>query len=303
MATKQKGAWGSRPNEFSKKLVGIVKVITGDLKAKFTLTEDGKKFANGSDSMTVLLSELPKTPKLQPNDKSGKEYRIRMNNDGDQVEALMPVRGHFSAKLVDLGKRPDNGKGEPMPYEKVFGEGTDKEERHLEFFAVYEVTSGHFKGVKLPAYNLHYKFEEDPEKPGFTRFAGSFENKKATRLFQLKDWMEVHGLLDDDCPWDDETILPYLLEKALENDVTVEVNIKDGYILRDGGVLPSDDYNEDQFGGEEESTEDVDEVDTEFPKEEVNITPVKSVVKTLAKPVKAPVKKIRKDAVEEDEDL
>lgn len=288
----KKMALGSRPQEqYAKKLVGKVLVITGEKKAKLVLQEeDGRTFANGTDTLTVNLSDLPKVPKIQPNDKTGKEYRVRMNNEGDEVEALTPIRGHFQAKLVDLGPRPEKD-ADPLPKEKVFDEGGPKEERHLEFFAVYEITTGLFKGVQLPGYWMHYKFEEDPENEGFTRFAGNFQNKKATRLFQLRDWGNVHGLWEEDLPWDDVSILPELLERALDKDVEVEVNLSDGYILREGGVMPSD-----VAGYEEEPApskvkhpkleKTSDEIDEEFP-------PVKS---------KFPKKQV-KQSHPEDEDL
>lgn len=292
-----KSAWGSRSkNEFEKKLVGIVKVVTGDTKAKFVLQEDGKTFGNGKDSLTVELSDLPDVPKLARNDKSGKEYRIRTNSEKDAIEAITPVRGHFTAKLVDIGPHPEKD-ADPVPQEKVFDEGGPKEERHLEFFAVYEITSGTFKGVQLPAYWMHYKFEEDPDNEGYTRFAGNFENRKATRLFQLRDWVQVHGLDREMLPWDDVTILPELLDRALENGREVEVNLSNGYILREGGVLPTDGYAEDAFG--------VGDVDEEFPPVEVPVAKKngKNVPEPKAPPAKA--KKIRKnEPVEElDDDL
>lgn len=219
-------ALGSWSGNFEKKLVGIVRIVTGKTKAKLTLQEKDKKFRNGEDSITVLLDELPDRPKLALDDKAGKEYRVRMNQDGDAVEAITPVRGHYSAKLVDLG--PHKEGEEPYPKDKP--NWGDSEKTHLEFFAVYEITQGAFKGVQLPAYWLHYKFEHDKAKPGLTKFAGNFENAQSTRLFQLRDWGLAHNLWSEDIPWDDNTILPTLLDRALENDVEVEITLDKGYI-------------------------------------------------------------------------
>lgn len=263
---------GSRPKseEYEKKFVGIVNVITGKQKARLTIQEEGKKFKNGTTILDIPLDDLPETPKLSREDKNPKPFRVRLNVDQDAVEAFTPVRGHFTGKLVDMGPRPEKD-ADPAPMEKVFHEGQKDEERHLEFFAVYEITDGMFKGVQLPAYWMHYKFEEDPDKPGFTRFAGSFENKKATRLFQLRDWVVVHGLDQEDIPWSDETILPTLLKRALRNKIAVEINIADGYIMRSGGIMPADDaYASEQFG--DDSVDDLDEddaaVEKDFPKVE-----------------------------------
>lgn len=274
-----KSAWGSRPNNFEKKLVGIVKIITGKEKAKLVLQEDGNKFKNGTDTITFQIKDLPKRPKLKLDDKQGTEYRIRMNSDGTEVEAIMPVRGQFKAKLKDLGPRPEKN-ADPVPQVKTFTKG-DVENSHLEFFAVYEIQEGHFKGVQLPAYNLHYKFEEDtrPEYEGYTRFAGSFENKKATRLFQLRDWVRTHQLDNALIKWDDETILPSLLERGLENDVEVLVTLDKGYIIL---VQPQENY-EDEFEADDVDTDD-EEVEEEFPP-----------IKEEKKPARKPIKKSSKD--------
>lgn len=294
-------ALGSRPKEeYQRKLVGIVTIVTGKEMARLTLTEDGKTFSNGTDTLKVLLKDLPKHPRIAPDDKSGKEYRVRMNQDGDEVEAITPVRGHFQAKLVDLGPRPEKD-ADPAPFEKVFDEGGPKESRHFEFFAVYEITSGAFKGVQLPAYWMHYKFEEDPDNEGMTRFAGNFENKKASRLFQLRDWGNAHHLWEKEIPWDEDegNILPTLLERALENDVEVEVNLAGGYILKEGGVLPTDGYNEEQFGG----ADDVD-VDEAYPPVEEKKS--KTNGKKAPEPKKVapakPAKKLPKKSSNDDDD-
>lgn len=282
---------------FEKKLVGIVDYVTGDTKAKFTLTEEGKSFNGGSKSIKVELADLPKVPKLQKNSKG--QIRVRMSSDGMEVEALTPVVGVFNLKMIDIGPRPEGEDSQPMPRLKTWNEGTPKENKYLEFFAVYEITEGKFKGVKLPAYNMHYKFEEDlPSNPGYTRFAGSFNSTRATRLFQLRDWGNFHGVWNvtpdgvegEPIEWDDDTILPELLDRVLENDIPVRGVMKNGYVQE---LLPLDDEDVEPFGGEEVD-DDLDDV--------TNIE-VKEV--SPAKKIKAPigaVKKIKKSKLVEEED-
>ena len=247
-------ALGQRP-KFETKLVGIVKYVTGDHTVKFTLTEDGKTFSNGTKDLKVSMDELPAVPRLAPNDKAGKELRIRMSADGTEVEALTPVTGVFNLELIDLGPRLNGKDTDPMPKLRVWNEGTEKENKYLEFFAVYKIIDGKFKGVQLPAYNLHYKFEEDTNNKGYTRFAGNFDNKKATRLFQLRDWGELHGLWADPIEWDDDTILPELLARALDNDVKVRGVFKNGYVTE---LLPLDDEDIEPFVSSADSDEDPD---------------------------------------------
>src|SRR5574341_458552 len=53
----------SKKTEYEKKTVGLVQVVTGEKVSKLTLTEPGKKFKNGTNSVKVNLSDLPKVPK------------------------------------------------------------------------------------------------------------------------------------------------------------------------------------------------------------------------------------------------
>lgn len=302
---------------YEKKLVGIVNVITGESTAKFTLTEEGKQFKNGTNVLKVKFDDLPKRPRLQPNDKSGRtQLRIRMNSEGTEVEALTPVVGVYDLELTDLGPRPEKD-ADPMPKEKVWNEGTAKENRYLEFFAVYQIESGNFKGVSLPAYNLHYKFEEDSSNPGFAAFTFSLSNKQATRGRQLADWGDLHGVWSvvgedvegEPIVWDDDTILPELLERALEQPKVRGV-IKNGYITE---ILPRDE--EPEFLDEPESLDD--EIDIDDPVElekivgtpekddDVDVTDVK--VKSKApKPngkVKPAPKRVARKSSDEDDEL
>lgn len=262
----KKSALGARPNTFEKKTVGIVELTVGEKKVKFTMVEDGKKFPGDKETFTCLLEDLPAFPKITPAH-DGKQLRIRMNSAGDEVEALTPVTGHYTAKLIDLGKR-DSKDADPTPYEKQDNFKGKEPTSHLEFFAVYKIVKGAFKGVQMPGYCLHYKFERDEE--GNTRYAFNTENPKATRGHQLVSWMEVHQLDLEPIKWDDVTILPELLERNENNEVLVELIVKDGYIKEVLPVQDDDDFDDapkktqkervKELGFEESTKEKVDDV-------------------------------------------
>lgn len=300
--TKQ--AFGQRT--FEKKMVGIVNYKTGKNRVKFTLVEEGKTFNGGLKSITLNMEDLPARPRLKP--ESEGKIRVRMSSDGSEVEALTPVSGIFNLELVSLGKR-DGEDADPMPYPVVWNEGTERENRYLEFFAVYEISEGMYKGVVIPAYKMHYKFEEDlPAHPDYTRFAGNFDNKKATRLFQLRDWGDVHGVwtveggsvTGEPIAWDDETILPEIQERALEQPYARGV-IKDGYLKE---VLPLEDDDVAPFG-EDEDLDAVDDDLDDATKIEVEPEPVKTKkvsAKDIKKNGKAPVKKLSKKSKSDEDD-
>ncbi len=279
-------ALGQRPAGSSeKKLVGIVVATVGASKVKFTLVEgQGKEFADGSDSITVALKDLPKVPVFTPKEgdtpspQNGKQFRIRMNRDGDEIEAITPVSGLFTAQLVDLGPRPSQD-ADPEPQEKRF-EKDGKTNTHMEFFAVYKIVDGVYKGVQMPAYYLHYKFEGDEE--GNTRYAGNFENKKATRLFQLADWMKLHGLDSKPIKWPKNgNILPELLLRGTNNPVYVSLVVKDGWIKE---LLTYEGQPEFAVDAEDhESLDNGDDVDNEFPQPASKMLNV-SKSKRVAKP-------------------
>ena len=298
-------ALGTKKNEFAKKLVGIVDIVTGEKVAKLTLVEDGKKFSNGETSIKVNLADFPKRPSIKPGMKEPKQYRIRMNTDGDVVEAITPVRGLHKARLVDLGKRAEKD-ADPAPYEKVWNEGQKNENRHMEFFCVYEITDGAYRGVQLPAYQLHYKFEEDPQEEGFTRFSGDPDNPKATRLHQLVDWGQVHGnIWATPIRWtEDGNILPELLERVLAADVEVNLFLDKGYIQQ---VQPVE--NDDDDFEAVEVDEDAVAVDEMLDGDAEEVEPVE-VKSTAAKPSKArvtpkpaPASKKASKVVDADDDL
>lgn len=296
---KKEFALKSKASTYEKKTVGVCSVVTGEKVAKLTLLDDKKKFkSTGTNSVKVKLSDLPAHPKLKPNNSKPIELRVRMNDTDTEVEAFGPVRGLHRAKLIDLGPKPDKD-GDPTPFEKVFHAGEKDENRHLEFFAVYKITEGVFKGCEA-AYYLHYKFEEDEEEEGLTSFSFNTENPKATRGQQLLDWGVIHGgggagIWGEPIPWDDDTILPELLERITDADIEVNLVFDKGYIQ---SIQPIDDMGLEA----EESDESVDEeeldVDRDFPKDEDEKDIEEKPVKKLAKPVRKPRK-----VEEDDEDL
>lgn len=294
MAKKEMAIKG-KTKTFEKKTVGIVQVITGDKVAKLTLLDDKKTFkSTGSKSIKVKFSELPDYPKLKPNNKKPVELRVRMNEDDTAVEAFGPVRGLHRAKLIDLGPRKEGE--DPIPFEKFFNKGEANENSHLEFFAVYKITDGTFKGCES-AFYLHYKFQEDEDEEGLTQFNFNPENPKATRGQQLLDWGYIHGggapgIWGEPIPWDDDTILPELLERIQDADVEVNLVFDKGYIqsiqpLEDGFSEADDDVDEDDL-----------DVDRDFPPDEED----EEDEEVEEKPAPKKVRKPRK-AQDEDEEL
>lgn len=284
--------------EFAKRFVGIVSVKTGENVAQFTSIEvmkDGKKklFPNETDTLKVKLDELPKEARrvIKPNDKTGKQFRVRLNEDGDGVEAVQPVSGMFTAKLVELG--PHKKDQPPVPYVKTFSKD-GKDNSHLEFYASYEVTDGVFKGVILPAYNMHYKFEQSEEEDGMTQF-DTVDNPQASQLHKLQDWATVHGdILETPIAWNTDdvdgvdnsilevysekhtcdfaNVLPELQERALETDREVNVIIEKGYIKSIQAIVDYEDF----------ADESDDEIDEKFPEPEKEAVAAEPVVEKKA---------------------
>jgi hypothetical protein len=300
-----------------KRFVGIVSVVTGEHKARLTFLPSSKKpdqkLPNGSLKMDVPLDELPDHPRIKPNDKSGKEYRVRLSADGKEVEAFTPVKGRFKAVAVQLGPR-DGKDADPVPEEKQF---KPEDEPYLEFWASYKFTEGPFKGVETPVLRLHYKFMEDPTNEGFAAFKGDFNNTKATRLQQLKEWGIAHGIWkwkrDEeggyiDCPliaWDDVTILPELERRVLKAGKEVYLTFDNGYPVRIDPLddNPYEDEDEDEEDAVVEDDDDLDEdekFEKDFPEPEPKPAPKKTkVVETKA--AKSVAKKVK--PADDDDDL
>ena len=294
--------------EFAKRWVGVCEVKTGDSKAKITSVEVSKKdnrtklLPNGELSMTVPFSDFPKAALkvIKPGMKEPKKFRIRLTEDGDAVDGVTPVNGVFPAKLLGLGPKKQDGSYSMI--HKTFNEGTDKENSHDEFLALYEITEGVFKGVELPGYFLHYKFEEIPEgeeDEGFTRF-NTADTPQASQLHKLQAWAETHGnVLDEPIRWpDDGIILDTIEERALDADRPVNLIFENGYIKSVQAIETYDDDVTDE------------EIDNAFPEAddddepEVVEVPAKSKgSKKVASPsAKKSVAK-GKSAKDDDEDL
>lgn len=242
-------------NDFVRDWVGGVDVLTGDTSAKLTSVSTDKngkvkEFPNGTTEMKVKLADLPKAAQrvIKANMKPAKRFRVRLSPEGDEVKTVTPWSGILRARMVGLGPKTETG--DYRLIEKVYNEGTEKENRHLEFIAIYEAVSGVFKGVELPGFYLHYKFEAIPEgeeDEGFTQF-NTADTPQASQLHKLQGWADVHGgILDEPVVWvdvEDGTILGTLEERALENDREVNLVFDKGYIQ---SVQPVEDYEEEEL--------------------------------------------------------
>lgn len=290
-----KTAMPQSKNTFDKKFVGVVTATVGEKFVKFELVDESKKFPNGATSMKFSLDDLPAVPVFvaksgdEPSPQNGKQFRIRLNSDGDEVEDIAPANGHFVADLVNLG--PAKKDEPPTPYRKPNFNNPDKD--HLEFFALYKIVKGQFRGVES-AYYLHYKFKEYEDDPNFTAIDGNFEYKAATRLFQLKDWGVVHDLWEfkngkimcEPIPWHPVTILPELLDRILEGGkVRVDITYKNGYIV---DVQPVQEDDEPAF----KAKRPVDELKAELAGDPA---PVDDVDAEFQKPAKKVAKKVEPD--------
>lgn len=320
--------------EFAKKWVGVVKIKSGETKVKFTSLDSKddkpKLFPNGTVDMVVKLTDLPKIGQrlIKPN-MEGKQFRIRLNEDGDEVEEVGPVMGMFKCKFVGFGKKKDED-SPAVPYVKTYNKGQSDENSHLEFFAIYEVQDGPFRGLQLPAFYLHYKFEgipEGEEDEGMTRF-DTADTAQASQLHKLQDWAEVHGdILDEPIEWDTDSIdgvsndtievyteeltksgnkkhqcefaniLPVLEERALDADRDVNVVIERGYpklIQAADGYSEEEEVEEKPIKKSAKSKDLADETEEEF---EEKFPP-----KATKAPAKA-TKKVKKSKSNEDDDL
>lgn len=287
--------------EFPKKWTGVVEIKTGETAAKLTsidtIAKTGKikTFPDDSMSIKIKLADFPKAALrvIKPN-MEAKRFRVRLNEDADGVENVTPVSGMYPGKLTGLG--PKTKDGEFKLIKKTFNEGTEKENSHLEFIALYEITEGPFRGVETPGYYLHYKFEEDEEDAGFTQF-NTADTPQASQLHKLQAWAATHGdILDAPVRWhdvDDGTILPELEERALDADRPVNLIFERGYINL---VQPLEDYGTD----EDEDDEPDFLKEPEVVEEEVVPVKIKKSAQVNGKIKKAPAKKVK---VSEDDDL
>lgn len=231
------GALGFKENgEYTPQTSGIAVIKVGEQFARVTFEDGSKQFDNGTNTKKVAVADLPKLPKLQ----AGTENRFytRLTKEGDEIETIFPAEGHFNAKVIDIAK---GGGDKPRPVEKVYGQGTPKESRYQVFFPIFKITKGAMKGAQ-GSYFLHYKFDDDGQ--GFACFVGNPENPKATRLMQLVDFCNKMHVVDEPITWpEDGNICPEILQRCLDNDVEVEIIVKDGFI---DSLLALNNYGDDE---------------------------------------------------------
>ena len=235
---------------FAKRWTGGVEIKTGDNLAKLTAVDTNREgklrtFPDGSDTLKVKISDLPKNAQrfIKPGMSTPKKFRVRLNEDGDAVETVTPYAGVFKARATGLG--PKTKEGEYRLIERTFNKGEKGENSHLEFLCIYEIVEGVFRGMELPGFYLHYKFEAIPEgeeDEGFTRF-NTANTPQASQLHKLISWAEIHGnILDAPVRWpDDGIILEELEDRLLENDREVNLVFEKGYIKT---IQPVEDYEE-----------------------------------------------------------
>ena len=125
--------------EFPRKWVGVVKAKAGENFVKFTSIdvlkdtsghEEVKPFPNGDVELKVKIADLPKIGKrvIGPGMET-RTFRIRLNDDGDEIEEVGPVSGLFQAKLVELGPRKKDAPA--FPYVRYYNKGKENENSHL----------------------------------------------------------------------------------------------------------------------------------------------------------------------------
>lgn len=279
--------------EFAKQWVGVCEIFSKERKARLTSLDVSKAdnkvkvFPNKSTTMDVVLADLPKAVQrlIKPN-MPAKRFRVRLNQDGDNIDEVGPVTGVYQLKAAYLGPKQKDGSYKLLT--KTYNQGTDKENSHDEFFCSYEFVDGAFRGMSTPAYWLHYKFEEIPEGEegeGFTRF-NTAPSPQATQLFRLQAWADAHGgVLDEDIVWpDDGIILETIEERVLDNDRVVNGIFENGYIKT---VQPIETYeSEDDEESEEEFDEKFSDKGDSLDKDDDD----EEVVEVPAKTVKAPAK-------------
>lgn len=223
MATKN--ALGANKSESKKRTTGLATIKAGDNKVRITFQDEDTVFDNGKNVKTFAYDDLPKTPKFTADSKDN-DYFVVLSPDGDEIESIGPVEGVFTAKCIDLSRPKEDE--DPEPFE--VSPKNEKWDPYQAFLAFFEIQSGPFKKVKIP-YFLHYKFEESKTDAGFAAWKGDPENKKATRLAQIIEFCEKLDVVAEPIEWpEDGNVLPTLLDRILENNKTVKIVVKKGYI-------------------------------------------------------------------------
>jgi hypothetical protein len=250
--------------EFPQKTYGIGTVKAGKNKVR-VIIHDGKSGEEVFNGM-FGFDDLPKIPKIEP--ESGEhEFNIVLSGDKDCIEKLGPVEGHFLARFVDFARPDPDEMPTPVTKEKTNNKG----EKYFvdEFYPEFEIIKGKFKGVRIRHW-LHHLFQQDPDDLEMAAWKGDLSNPNAKWLPRLVDFCSKVGADFENNPpaWPENgNLLPEILSRGLQANKIVDLTIKKGFI----SDILSADYEE-----EEE----------EKPKSK-----------------KSPAKALKKQEVDEDDDL
>ena len=199
----------------------------GAATVKFSKDEKRVKFVFEKEAVTCSASLLPDIPEsINEDDEYFVELRLDEDGDVQEVASVRPTQWMgLKMKCVDMTRPEKDADPAPVEITKTF---SGKEVTYSAFNVFLEVLEGEYKGARWP-YWLHYKFESDGE--GGTRWAGNYDNPKATRLHQAVDFFTLMGAVEEPINWpDDGNVLPELLARILDKGVVVETAGKDGYI-------------------------------------------------------------------------
>lgn len=183
------------------------------------------------ESVKVNLEDLPNVPTMPKAGTLIGEAQVLFDTKKKKVISINPFSGRFTAKAIELGPKDQDG---TTPIFKTKEKAYENGDDDLSFWCSYQITAdpdnnGLFVGC-TPRFHLKYKFFNND---GLVSILGDPSNVKATRVRQLIEWGDAHGIYDVDMPWpkDGKNVLPGL-QYRLQNDNTAEVqiNIERGYI-------------------------------------------------------------------------
>lgn len=183
-----------------------------------------------AESVKVNLEDLPNVPTLPKAGTLIAEVQVLFDPKKKKVISINPFSGRFNAKATELGPK-DQDKVTPVfrVKPKAFDNGNDD----IVFWCEYVITAdpdnnGLFVGCK-PRFHLKYKFFNQD---GMVSIEGNPENSKATRVRQLLEWGNAHGIFDVDMAWPGSgNVLPGLQYRLqVENTQEVQIELDGGYI-------------------------------------------------------------------------
>jgi len=179
---------------------------------KLTVDKESWKFKDR------LLPDYP--TKIDPEQEYFVEFTLDDDEYIDTISNIRPAKWMgLAMKVVDC-TRDESGSPAPYTYTANFN---GKDVDITSFYLFYEcVEKGEFFGVRFPN-KYNYKFEEDPDSPGFTRWSGNYDNPKATQLHRVVDHLSMLGAVSEPVQWpDDGNVLPELLARMLAAGKVVE---------------------------------------------------------------------------------